>query len=245
MKRLFFGVAVMFVLCGFSVLKADAQPIVVPNANESVEGDSNNGFPFNADVPIRYQQVYSSSQIPACGRITQISFRNNNGENGDSITYPNILIQLSTTSVTPETLSTTFADNIGSNVTTVYSGELSFSTPDCNSGPCPFNNTIVLQAPFVYSPGSGNLLLDVTVPTAESYIQFDSVRESPFIQRVFNDLNVNAETGFIGGDNGLVTEIVCERVTTPIPTMSEWGLIAMAGVLGIVGLIALRRRVVL
>ncbi len=29
---------------------------------------------------------------------------------------------------------------------------------------------------------------------------------------------------------------------TPIPTMSEWGLIAMAGVLGIVGFMVMRRR---
>jgi len=31
-------------------------------------------------------------------------------------------------------------------------------------------------------------------------------------------------------------------VTTPIPTMSEWGLIAMAGILGIVGFMVIRRR---
>ncbi len=31
-------------------------------------------------------------------------------------------------------------------------------------------------------------------------------------------------------------------VTSPIPTLSEWGLIAMAGVLGIVGFMVIRRR---
>ena len=31
-------------------------------------------------------------------------------------------------------------------------------------------------------------------------------------------------------------------ITTPIPTLNEWGLIAMAGVLGIVGFIVMRRR---
>ncbi len=30
--------------------------------------------------------------------------------------------------------------------------------------------------------------------------------------------------------------------SAPIPTLSEWGLIAIAGVLGIIGLLAIRRR---
>jgi hypothetical protein len=32
------------------------------------------------------------------------------------------------------------------------------------------------------------------------------------------------------------------NITSPIPTLSQWGLIAMAGVLGIVGFIVMRRR---
>ena len=35
---------------------------------------------------------------------------------------------------------------------------------------------------------------------------------------------------------------VCFDVPRPIPTLSEWGLIAMAGVLGVIGLLAMRRR---
>jgi len=30
--------------------------------------------------------------------------------------------------------------------------------------------------------------------------------------------------------------------TSPVPTLSEWGLIAMAGILGIVGFMVMRRR---
>jgi len=32
------------------------------------------------------------------------------------------------------------------------------------------------------------------------------------------------------------------EVITPIPTLSEWGLIVMAGILGIVGFMVMRRR---
>ncbi|MCZ6864778.1 MAG: IPTL-CTERM sorting domain-containing protein, partial [Candidatus Dadabacteria bacterium] len=31
-------------------------------------------------------------------------------------------------------------------------------------------------------------------------------------------------------------------ISTPIPTLSEWGLIALAGILGIIGYIVMRRR---
>jgi hypothetical protein len=34
----------------------------------------------------------------------------------------------------------------------------------------------------------------------------------------------------------------CVLPVTPIPTISEWGLIAMAGILGIVGFMVMRRR---
>jgi hypothetical protein len=61
-------------------------------------------------------------------------------------------------------------------------------------------------------------------------------------------------SSYIGGvDNGTTTSGVREgngmvvltwtpQVVTPIPTLSEWGLIAMAGILGIVGFMILRRR---
>jgi len=34
----------------------------------------------------------------------------------------------------------------------------------------------------------------------------------------------------------------CVRATTNVPTLSEWGLIAMAGVLGVVGFMVIRRK---
>lgn len=40
----------------------------------------------------------------------------------------------------------------------------------------------------------------------------------------------------------LVNELVGVRITRPIPTLSQWGLIAMAGIIGLAGLIAIRRK---
>jgi IPTL-CTERM motif len=49
----------------------------------------------------------------------------------------------------------------------------------------------------------------------------------------------------VNGDGVLALDLSfgrCGGIARPIPTLSEWGLIAMAGVLGIIGLLAIRRR---
>ena len=222
---------------------------MVPNANEFVEGDSNNIFPFGTFVT-RYQQIYESTQLFPCGNIIQLKLRLDEEATGNnSLTIPDILIQLSTTTTTPatlsSTLSSTFASNIGPNVTTVFNGELTLSAPDCGIGPCPFDIMINLQAPFNYDPSQGNLLLDVTKPASPSFGNtfFDAVDNAPSItRRVFNTMDATAETGEVD-NTGLVTQFVCEQpFVSNVPTLSEWGLIAMAGVLGIVGFMVIRRR---
>jgi len=215
MKKLLFGVATCLLLFGFALSQVNAQPVVVPNANEFVEGNSSNNFPFNStSFTMRYQQIYESTQFSECGNIVQVNFRFTEGVLGDSITYPDILIQLSTTNVTPATLSTTFADNIGLNVITVYEGELSFAAQTCDSGPCPFENTITLQTPFNYNPSDGNLLLDISVPqTSGGYQSFDVVDNMPSITRRVVATSVGDDIGVVS-DIALVTQFVCELIPT-------------------------------
>ena len=80
-------------------------------------------------------------------------------------------IALSTTSANWDTLSSTFAANIGGNNTEVFSGDL--------AQPWAFGDTlhIDLTTPFTYNPDDGNLLMDVTVSSASApggYILFDT-----------------------------------------------------------------------
>src|SRR6266849_6876961 len=53
--------------------------VIVPSAQTSVEGNSNNGFPFNIAAfglsSQRYQQVYGSSEFSGLFLITDIEFR--------------------------------------------------------------------------------------------------------------------------------------------------------------------------
>ncbi len=47
---------------------------------------------------------------------------------------------------------------------------------------------------------------------------------------------------FRTGESCVVETGRCERPAADVPTLSEWGLIAMAGILGIVGFMIIRRR---
>jgi len=109
--------------------------IVVPNANEFVDGLGASGFPFNCgnfeQDSMRYQQMYASSEfdVNSCF-ITEIRYRRNVDFASDfgNTVIPNITVQLSTSPNTTSTMSSTFADNIGSDVVTVFQGDLTLST---------------------------------------------------------------------------------------------------------------------
>lgn len=67
----------------------------------------------------------------------------------------------------------------------------------------------------------GNLVCEISVDGMGSGIRLTDNQFNSCRQRVINACSLNQR---------------------PIPTMSEWGLIAMAGLIGIVGFIAVRRR---
>jgi len=59
----------------------------------------------------------------------------------------------------------------------------------------------------------------------------------------FNDCNSDGGIAWFPETNcSEVPECPDPKVNVPIPTLSEWGLIAMAGVLGIIGFMVIRRK---
>jgi hypothetical protein len=66
---------------------------------------------------------------------------------------------------------------------------------------------------------------------------FDNSGDLPPMRCLIEDIR---EGEFCNEDLGLCSGLISNP--SPIPTLSEWGLIAMAGVLGIVGYIIIRRR---
>ena len=229
MKRLFLYLAAASIL--------SAGTIVAPGTDTSTEGSGNNGFPFNITgfgvASMRYQQVYASSQFSSGPiLINAILFRPDGlGGSAFSSTLPNVQIDLSTTSVTPSTISTTFANNVGANDIVVFNGALatssSFTGPA--GGPKNFDIIINLTTPFLYDPSAGSLLMDVRNFGGGNTTQFDDDSTSTAIQRVFAT-DVAAATGTILGDRGLVTEFQF-TATTPEPSTLGMGAIGMLAVI--------------
>lgn len=195
---------------------------VTPNGLETTEGNSGNGFPFDiSDTSItdggmasqRYQQVYTASEFDSLAGegllITQILFRPDAtyGQAFSSV-LPDIQINLSTTSAAADSLSTTFADNVGSDDTVVFSGALSLSSSNTGptGGPKDFDIVINLTNPFLYNPNTGNLLLDVRNFGGGITTVFDAQFPLDPTSRAYTlgSSNVNAPTGSVDSV-GLVT----------------------------------------
>jgi hypothetical protein len=196
---------------------ASAAVVVVPSANTSVEGNSNNGFPFSLGnfglTAQRWQQVYAASQFGNnAGNITQIRFRPDAAAGSPfSMTLPNVQINFSVTPAAPGALSLTYANNIGGPQTTVYSGALSLSSAFTGpaAGPKDFDIVINLQTPFFYNPALGNLLIEVKNFADGTTNQFDAQIGSGVASRVYNlDNNPNAVTGTTADNSALVTKFV-------------------------------------
>ena len=195
-----------------TVSAAATAPLVVPNSLATIEGNSNNGFPFNiANIflsSMRYQQVFAASEFGTQPlTITQITFRPDGGAFGTafSSTLSNVQINLSKTSAAPDGLSSTFADNVGGDDTVVFpSGPLALSSLNTGSGPRDFDIVINLTTPFVYDPSEGNLLFGVRNFSGGFTTQFDSHSASDPVSRVFIG-DVGSPTGNLD-THGLVAK---------------------------------------
>lgn len=136
--------------------------VFVPSVDATTNGNGNNQFPFNPESvgtrTIRYQQVYSAAEFaPGVYVITQIAFRAEPWDTPFTGTTGTLQIDFSTTSAAPDALSTTFANNLGADNTTVFSGHWALSTANDGS----FDLVLNLDQPFTYNPANGNLLMDV------------------------------------------------------------------------------------
>ena len=91
--------------------------------------------------------------------ITELRFDNARGNQYLGVTTAmRAQLDFSTTSRNPDALSSVFAENVGSDRTTVLSGVL-FLQDDNTT----FSLHVPLQTPFLYDPSLGNLLFDVRV----------------------------------------------------------------------------------
>ena len=116
----------------------------------------------------RFQELIGPQQFGTGTLIiNQIAFRAYPGAGPVNLTIANLTVNMSTSTLYPNTdngrplMSTTFATNIGTDNTVVFSGPKNITSPGCaGPSPCPFDIVIPLSTPFVYNPTLGSLLID-------------------------------------------------------------------------------------
>lgn len=219
-----------------------AQEVIVPGEFANMSDFS---FPSGFTCSVnpngsRTQTLYPADELVP-GTITAFATRAFPGSSGYfDVTIPNVTVKMSTTSATPFTLSNVFAENVGPDETTVFQGDLLLiGQPPCNTDPCPFAPPAIFQQPFTYNPNQGNLLVEFIIPPCVGGLPGTVTQDATdVITSVFVD-DSSANSGELFSI-GFISEFTYGG-TRPIPTVSEWGLIAMAGLLGIAGFIYIRR----
>jgi len=188
-------------LCLFLLTAMSATAGVV--VGTPADSGTGNCFPFGCSYNAEYQQVYNSGQFSGSITITDLEFFNTQyNSSATSMNSGTWTISLSTTAADSNTISSTYASNIGGDNTEVFSGNLAQAWA--------FGDTleIVLTTPFTYNPLDGNLLLDVvgsgiTAPGGGIYFDVNST-DSAFT-RVYCSAGVACSDGNVDTGYGLVT----------------------------------------
>src|SRR5690349_9782554 len=113
-----------------SCLNAFAASVLSPRPNNTPLGGLEPPFVITgSQAPsVRFQQIYAAGDFQAVVagplQITELAFATVSGSVPMDIVIPNVVLHLSTSSKVPDGLSATFADNLGPDDMTVFSGSL-------------------------------------------------------------------------------------------------------------------------
>jgi hypothetical protein len=229
-----------------------ATTLIVPGP---ATGNAQAPTPFNyyGSSGSRVQQIYASKLFPGAELINGFSFRAYPGAApssffGNSVDISDVVIKLSTTAAGADESgslpSATFADNLESDATTVFSGALDLATAATGTGPQPFDYTDSFSQPFLYNPADGNLLLDVAIPSGATvsgagfgFLTFDTV--NTIDDGIYSVVNIS-DSGAASGTLSTAGAITAFSVSAAVPEPSTW-LMMVAG-FGILGAAMGKRR---
>ncbi|MEZ5988650.1 MAG: hypothetical protein R3F30_05925 [Planctomycetota bacterium] len=151
-------------------LAAQTERIVPANlAAKNGNGDSRIPLTLNN---FRFQQVYDGAAIaPRSCVLADLSFRRADAYSAafGAITLQGTTVLVGPTTVTPTTMTTTFASNATSTLTTVFSGTWNLpAQPAFTSGTGAFNMTVKFAKPLTYLRSADHLLVEVQVAGSNS-----------------------------------------------------------------------------
>jgi hypothetical protein len=235
---------------------AFAASVVAPNAYENTVGGGGitpGPLPSTkGTVGGRFQQVYNAGEFGAFGASESIStaaFRARTSQFAfaiaPNVTVSNVIVTLSTTARSADTnsanyISGQFADNIGADVKTVYSGPLTF-TSTAAPGSTAIDYVLNLSTPFTYAKGAGNLLIDFTVPDGSTLSTTGSIGYAPFDYASDDFVNPDGVATAFGASSAATigansTAGVVTKFTTVVPEPASLGALSLAS------LVLVRRR---
>jgi PKD repeat protein len=201
--------------------------LVTPNGLANTEGDSNNSIPWNrGTASTRIQYVVDSSHFTSQGVtypivISKLRYRADSAPATSSWaggSWPNVRIDMASCPLDHAAASTTFAGNLGPDLTTVLNGPVTVS-PGAGNGvatPGPWYLTIPLTTPFQYDPSLGNdLTVDIYLDgngwtgTSTNFDQVANLGPAPALGSRIYSIQPNAltaPTGTFNANTGAVTE---------------------------------------
>jgi hypothetical protein len=168
---------------------------VIPAGLENADGNYYAGTLYSPQM--RSQVVYGAANFPGGSMtITELRFRRDVNEPAFNNASANVTVKLSTTTRNPGGLSTTFADNSGSDETTVFNGLWTYSSPTSLPGGTvrPFEIVLPLSTPFTYNPSAGNLLFDIRTTSNTGGNWTDGVNGN-HLSRVQSPFDPDSATG--------------------------------------------------
>ncbi len=198
--------------------------IVIPNGFAAAEAGSNNAFPWGrGGGGIRIQTIYDSSHFTLQGvnfpvLISGLRWRPNANTASLATSYTTGgTVKLSTSPVDQGSTTTTFANQIGADETTCFSGPVSWPAAAATPGPCPFLVDIPFTTNFLYDPSlGGDLNIETELPIqtfSGSALQLDVSTAAAQACRLV------LTAGYVpGGPTGIVTlnhGVVVEVIYTP------------------------------
>jgi hypothetical protein len=165
---------------------ASAQtPKVVPDFCAGLDGNEQSYFPFLYDKTIVQQMWDGAAICTNSALIMDLRMRRDQGDPTTSPGYsiPSLILRLGHSSLTPATMSTTFASNRSGALTQIFSGTYNPPAQLPPAGPTgPFNVVWTLATPFVYTRSQGSLLFEFEITgiaNSKNPYYLDAVRTNP------------------------------------------------------------------
>ena len=171
--------------------------------------------------------------------ITQFALRLKPGTGSINGTVDSFALYMSTTPVSPATISSTFAANRGSDYTLVASagpGTLWSSSGCAGPGPCPFDIVFTLTTPFLFNKAHGFFMTDLIATgyngAGTGEVDVENYAVNPLVGEVVSTTS-GTSTGHVEFSDSIT------RLTfTAVPEPASWTLMLCS--LGV--LAAVRRR---